>query len=87
MHSYYHLVPLVLSYCSVGYLSDSIDHCRYLSLSDLLTLVCFLVFHRLTRKHLVILTDVVSRCIAFSEAPRLGWKCGTRRSDNPIKAL
>jgi hypothetical protein len=24
LHSYYHLIPLVLSYCSVGYLSDSI---------------------------------------------------------------
>jgi hypothetical protein len=29
VHSYYHLVMLVLSYCSVGYLSDSIDHCHY----------------------------------------------------------
>jgi hypothetical protein len=29
MHSYYHLVLLVLSYCSVGYLSDLIDHSRY----------------------------------------------------------
>jgi hypothetical protein len=26
VHSYYHLVPLVYSYCSVGYLSDSIDY-------------------------------------------------------------
>jgi hypothetical protein len=26
VHSYYHLVPFVLSYCSVGYLSDSIGH-------------------------------------------------------------
>jgi hypothetical protein len=26
MHSYYHLVPLVLSYFSVGYLSDSRYH-------------------------------------------------------------
>jgi hypothetical protein len=29
MHSYYHLVPLVLSYCSVGYLSDSVGHSHY----------------------------------------------------------
>jgi hypothetical protein len=29
MHCYYHLVPLVLSYCSVGYLSDSINYSRY----------------------------------------------------------
>jgi hypothetical protein len=29
MHSYYHLVPLVLSYYSVGYLSESIGHSRY----------------------------------------------------------
>jgi hypothetical protein len=29
MHSYYHLVLLVLSYCSMGYLSNSIDHSRY----------------------------------------------------------
>jgi hypothetical protein len=26
MHSYYHLVPLVCYYCSVGYLSDSVDY-------------------------------------------------------------
>jgi hypothetical protein len=30
VHSYYHLVPLVLSYLPVGYLSDSID--RYAAL-------------------------------------------------------
>jgi hypothetical protein len=29
MHSYYHLVPLVCCYCSVGYLSDSIDYSRF----------------------------------------------------------
>jgi hypothetical protein len=34
--------------------------------------VCFLVFHRLTRKHLVLLTGVVSQFKSFSEAPRLG---------------
>jgi hypothetical protein len=28
MHSYYHLVPLVCCYCSVGYLSDSVDYRR-----------------------------------------------------------
>jgi hypothetical protein len=26
MHSYYHLVPLVCCYCSVDYLSDSVDY-------------------------------------------------------------
>jgi hypothetical protein len=29
VHSCYHLVPFVLSYCSVGYLSDSVGHSRY----------------------------------------------------------
>jgi hypothetical protein len=38
---------------------------------------CFLVFHRLTRKHLALLMDVVSRLKSFSEAPQLAWKCGT----------
>jgi hypothetical protein len=28
MHSYYHLVPLVYCYCSVGYLSNSVDYSR-----------------------------------------------------------
>jgi hypothetical protein len=36
---------------------------------------------------MVILTDVVSECITFSEAPHLAWKCGTRMSDSPIRAL
>jgi hypothetical protein len=58
-----------------------------LSLSDLLTLVCFIVFHQLMRKHLVILADVVSDYITFSEAPCLAHKCGTRRSDSPVRAL
>jgi hypothetical protein len=58
-----------------------------LSSRDLPTLVCFLIFHRLMRKHLVILTDMVSECITFSEAPCLAWKCGTRRSDSPVGAL
>jgi hypothetical protein len=26
MHSYYHLVPLICCYCSMGYLSDSIEY-------------------------------------------------------------
>jgi hypothetical protein len=29
MHSYYHLVLLVLSYCSMDYLSDSVGHSLY----------------------------------------------------------
>jgi hypothetical protein len=28
MHCYYHLIPLVCCYCSVGYLSDSVDYSR-----------------------------------------------------------
>jgi hypothetical protein len=26
VHSYYHFVPLVCCYCSMGYLSDSVDY-------------------------------------------------------------
>jgi hypothetical protein len=92
MHSYYHLVPLVCCYCSVGHLSDSVDYScsSYLtphSLSALLTLVCFLIFYRLMRNHLALLTDVVSEFKSFSEAPHLAQKCGTCRSDSPIRAL
>jgi hypothetical protein len=50
-------------------------------------LECFLVFHRLTRKHLVLLVDVVSEFKSFSEAPRLARKCGARRSDSHVRAL
>jgi hypothetical protein len=28
VHSYYHLVPLICCYFSVGYLSDSVDYSR-----------------------------------------------------------
>jgi hypothetical protein len=48
-------------------------------------LVCFLVFHRLTGKHLALLADVVSRFKSFSEALCLAWKCG--KSDSPVRAL
>jgi hypothetical protein len=41
------------------------------SLSALPTLVCFLVFDRVMRKHLVLLTDVVSMFKSISEAPHL----------------
>jgi hypothetical protein len=57
------------------------------SLSGLPTLVCFLVFHQLTRKHLALHADVVSRFNSISEALCLPRKCGTRRSDSPIRAL
>jgi hypothetical protein len=50
-------------------------------------LVCFLVFHRLTGKHLALLTDVVSEFKSFSEAPCLARKCGTHRSDNTVRVL
>jgi hypothetical protein len=65
---------------------------RYITLtarssSGLSTLVCFLIFHRLTTNHLVLVADVVSRFKSFSEAPRLARKCGTRRSDGHVRAL
>jgi hypothetical protein len=50
-------------------------------------LVCFLVYHQLTRKHLALLVDVVSGFKFFSEAPRLARKCGTHQSDSPVTAL
>jgi hypothetical protein len=36
---------------------------------------------------MALLTDVVSGFKSFSEAPCLTWKCGTHRSDSPIRAL
>jgi hypothetical protein len=48
-------------------------------------LVCFLVFHRLMRKQLVLLMDVLSGFKSFSDAPHLARKCGTHRSDSPIR--
>jgi hypothetical protein len=48
---------------------------------------CFLKFHRLTRKHLVSLMDVVSKFKSFSEAPHLARKCGTHMSHSPIRNL
>jgi hypothetical protein len=65
---------------------------RYITLahhssSDLPTLVCFLVFYRLTEKHLALLAYVVSGFKSFSEAPCFAWKCGTHRSDSPVRAL
>jgi hypothetical protein len=50
-------------------------------------LVCFLIFHRLTRKYLALLVDVVFGFKSFSEAPRLAQKCGTHRSDSLVRAL
>jgi hypothetical protein len=50
-------------------------------------LVCFLVFRWLMRKHLVVVADVVSGCITFSEAPLLARKCGAQRSDSPVRTL
>jgi hypothetical protein len=68
VHSYYHLASLVCCYCSMGYLSDSVD---YSSSSALPMLVCFLVFDRLMGKHLALLMDVVCRFKSFSEVPCL----------------
>jgi hypothetical protein len=50
-------------------------------------LVCFLIFYRLTGKHLALLADVVSEFKSFSEAPCLARKCGTRKSDSLVMAL
>jgi hypothetical protein len=50
-------------------------------------LVCFLIFHRLTGKHLTLLVDVVSGFKSFSEASHLARKCGTCWSDSPVRAL
>jgi hypothetical protein len=65
---------------------------RYITLaprssSALLTLVCFRVFHQPMRKHLALLADVVTGFKSFTEALCLAWKCGTSRSDSPIRAL
>jgi hypothetical protein len=49
--------------------------------------VCFPIFHQLTGKHLALLVDVACRFKSFSEAPHLAQKCGTRRSDCPVRAL
>jgi hypothetical protein len=57
------------------------------SSSALPMLVCFLVFYRPTGKHLPLLTDVVFGFNSFSEAPHLSRKCGTHRSDSPVRAL
>jgi hypothetical protein len=71
----------------VGYLSDSVDYSTPRRLSALPMLVCFLVFYWSMGKHLSLLADMVSGLKSFSEVPRLAWKCGTRRSDSPVRAL
>jgi hypothetical protein len=50
-------------------------------------LAYFHVFHRLTGRHLALLTDVVFRFKSFNEVACLARKCGTRRSDSPVRAL
>jgi hypothetical protein len=50
-------------------------------------LVCFLVFYQPMGKYLALLTDVVSGFKSFSEALRLAQKCGTCRSDSPVRTL
>jgi hypothetical protein len=49
--------------------------------------VCFLVFYRLMGKHLTSLMDVMSGFKSFGEAPHIAQKCGTRRSDSPVRSL
>jgi hypothetical protein len=36
---------------------------------------------------MALLADMVSEFKSFSEAPCLTQKCGTRRSDSPVRAL
>jgi hypothetical protein len=84
---YYHLDPLVYCYCFVDYMSISVDYSTSHSSSALPMLVCFLVFYQLMGKQLALLTDVVSGFKSFSEASRLAQKCGTHRSDSPVRAL
>jgi hypothetical protein len=36
---------------------------------------------------MVLLVDMVFGFNTFSEAPRLARKCGTRKSDSPVRAL
>jgi branched-subunit amino acid transport protein len=65
---------------------------RYITLaprssSTLPTMTCFLLFYRPMGTLLALLTDVVSRFKSFSESPCLAWKCGTSRSDTPIRDL
>jgi hypothetical protein len=50
-------------------------------------LLCFLVFYRLTGKHLALLMDEGSGFKSLSEAPCLARICGTRKSDNSIRAF
>jgi hypothetical protein len=45
VHSYYHWVPLVCYYCSVGYLSDSVDYSTssyLMCFTDVFVLPCIL---------------------------------------------
>jgi hypothetical protein len=65
---------------------------RYITLSPrsssgLPTLVFFLVFHRLTGKHLALLEDVAFGFKSSSESPCHARKWGTCRSDSPVRAL
>jgi hypothetical protein len=87
MHSYYHLVPLVCCYCSMGYLSNSVDYSSSSWLECFTDVGVFPCIYQPTGKHLTLLAVMVSRFESFSEAPRLAWKCGTRKSDSPIRAL
>jgi hypothetical protein len=87
MHSYYHLIPLVLSHCTVGYLSDSVGHSRYSLLNWVTDVGVFPRISSADEKHLVLLANVVSRFDTFSEAPCLAQKSGTYRSDNLVMAL
>jgi hypothetical protein len=87
VHSYNHLVPLVCCYCSVGYLSDSVDYSSspYLEcFTDVGVFSCILLANG---KHLALLADVVSMFKFFSEAPHLARKFGSRGSDSPVRAL
>jgi hypothetical protein len=87
VRSYYHLVPLVCYYYSVGYMSDSVDYSSSSLLECFTDVGVFPCFYRLTGKHLALLTNVVSRFKSFSEAPRLAQKCGIGKSVSPVRTL
>jgi hypothetical protein len=84
VHGYYHLFVVIVVWviCLTRWITLAPR-----SSSAFPTLVCFLVFYRLTGKHLTLLTNMVSKFKSYSEAPHLEPTCGTHWSDSPIRAL
>jgi hypothetical protein len=87
VYSYYHLVPLVCCYYSVGYLSDSVDYSRSSYLEYFTDVGVFPCILSTDGKRLASLVGVVFGFKSFSEAPHFARKCGTRRSDSPVRAF